>query len=212
MGILPEKFRTFLRYAGAVCAFIGLVDLPDQLQKWIKYFQTLAGYSVNWDLDILGNTGRWVFTISGVVLALIGFEIPQRFVAIVKRWSYLFPGEEERIALQEAANIAYERLRESGSFYAAQVEKMCRSAEDKIGWYMYHIPSQVPVFGKCPPSRLYDPNPINKDDFKHGGFNSNNSFSYFGKSEPKYIDLCVNKAKDQKRKLLAITISEVKDT
>ncbi len=76
--VLSARTKTNLARLGIIIAVIGLIDLPDQLQSWIKFFSSLVGYAVNWDAEILGNHGRWAFTISGIFLLFVSYEVPQK--------------------------------------------------------------------------------------------------------------------------------------
>jgi hypothetical protein len=102
----------------------------------------------------------------------------------------------EQITLREAATIAYERLREFGSIYAAAADKLGGldkpAAEGALMWFVYFLQPRIPVYGKHPPSRTLEL--INTLEFKRGGFeNGGNSFHCFGEKEPKFTDLTVNR-------------------
>ena len=73
-----ELLRKIGLWIGWVCTVIGAIDLPEQMQKWAKYFASLAGIVVNWDADILGEYGRWGFVLIGVTLILIANDVPKK--------------------------------------------------------------------------------------------------------------------------------------
>ena len=80
MAVSPARTK-WLKWAGVICTIIGVIDLPDQIQRWIKLIASWLGYIVNWDDAIFGNAGRWLFTVGGVVLLLIAYDVPSRLLA-----------------------------------------------------------------------------------------------------------------------------------
>jgi hypothetical protein len=67
-----------LHWAGWILTAIGLIDLPDQLQRWSKFFGSFVGVAVKWETDWFGNTARWTIFGLGIVLLLYSYDVPQR--------------------------------------------------------------------------------------------------------------------------------------
>jgi hypothetical protein len=106
---------------------------------------------------------------------------------------------DDFISLKEAANIAYERLRDARSIYALAAERLGYEGKNEtrsdaiLSWFAYLIAPKIPVWGKHPPSRLREE--IDKAELKRSAIvKGGNGLRYYDEKEPRYIGLEVRKA------------------
>jgi hypothetical protein len=107
--------------------------------------------------------------------------------------------EIEFVDMAEATTRAYEQLRTDKSLWADVAEKFSGSGlgktqEEGVLLYMAtaFTTNHVSLYGKRPPSRVYEL--IDANEFKAGHFADNgNSFVRFGEKGPRYIDIAVRR-------------------
>jgi hypothetical protein len=107
--------------------------------------------------------------------------------------------ENDFVDMAEATTIAYEQLRTEKSLWADVAERFSGSGLGKTheeGVLLYiataFTTNHVPLFGKRPPSRVYEL--IDANEFKAGHFADNgNSFIRFSEKSPRYIDIAVRR-------------------
>ena len=177
-----------LHWGGWVCSLIGLIDLPDQLQRWGKLILSAFGVAVNWEIDLLGNTGRWVFTIIGALMVLYSYDVHKILYQKFYRRDTSLSGlmyprstwrekvlgstslEEGRLMpLSEAAKKLYEAARQ-GRIPMAGAETLSGgtwpdiksgSPEDILNWWAIKIAdSNIPIYGRRPPANQLERIPI----------------------------------------------------
>lgn len=75
---------TPVKIFGSASAIIGLVGIPDDLLKWIQWLSSMSQIATDIFNLIDGNTGRWIFTIFGILILFVSFDLPQTFYNRIK--------------------------------------------------------------------------------------------------------------------------------
>lgn len=168
--------------------FVKLPDFVGQFQQFLIHHQEIGYQIAPWVLMAVPTLFlvwlQWPdFWHKGGVQAIPNFKAP---------------ADSEFISLNEAANIAYEQLRQRDSIYATAAEKLGYKANGEsradatLGWFAYLLMPKLEIFGKHPPSRLIES--IDRDEFKRGGLQKGGAeFYYHHEKEPSYIDLQVRR-------------------
>ena len=105
--------------------------------------------------------------------------------------------EQNFVSMTEATTRAYEQLRAHESLWAEVADKFSgsklgKTREEGVRLYIATAltTQHVPIYGKRPPSRLYEL--IKPDELKRGGFSDNGvTFAYYGEKSPLYVDIAV---------------------
>ena len=100
------------------------------------------------------------------------------------------PGQNEDdkfIPMSEAAARAYGELRAHGSSWAKAADSFAQYGVEEKVYFANALSSETPIYGKHPPSRLYEI--INPDEFKRGLFKDDGAnFHYHGDKNPQFMD------------------------
>src|SRR5215831_2104298 len=142
------------------------------------------GVVVSWDIDLLGNQGRWIFTIIGVSVLLYVYDVPKRLLLQLWRretklvdliypratWNEKIFGsstvkEGKLMPLSKAASKLYEAARQ-GRIPMAGAETLSGGAWPNIqpgspeeilnGWAIRIAESDIALYGRRPPSNLLE--------------------------------------------------------
>lgn len=171
--MVSPKAKKVLLWCGGACTIVGLIDLPDQIQRWIKFFQSLAGQDVNWEIDIFGNLGRWLFTIGGIIMLLLAYDVPSK---LRSRWQKVkLPPVDSSAAdlppgfmwLKDAAEKLYTYTRGKKHVLSRIAEELSGwkngrttdgSPEDILDYMATYIAfcKRVPLCGKRAPSTAFE--------------------------------------------------------
>ncbi|MFN0061314.1 MAG: hypothetical protein ACKVPX_02175 [Myxococcaceae bacterium] len=164
-------------------AFMGQVGPRDAVSNLSKWVALLSITPPDWLKA--PSADKWLGWTAGVLflLFLLAYIRPKR-----RR------KRPEFIPLREAANIAYERLRDADSIYATASEELGHTGKDEsrsegiLSWFAYCIGPKVELYGKHPPSRLKEHIP--RDELKRCSFiDGANAMKYYEDREARYTDL-----------------------
>ena len=166
------------------CGQVGPQEAVSNFSKWAKLIgiENLPGWLASKSVD------AWVFWIGFIGLLVWAAWLLLKNAHINPR---------RKIQMPEAATTAYEQLRAHGSLWASTADNFSgsnlgRTHEEGVLLYMATAltTENVPLYGKRPPSRLYER--INPEEFKRGRFtDSGAAFFYHGEKHPRYVDIAV---------------------
>jgi hypothetical protein len=103
------------------------------------------------------------------------------------------PGQNEDdkfIPMPEAAARAYGELRANGSSWAKAADSFAQYGVEEKVYFANALSSEIPIYGKHPPSRIYEV--INSNEFKRGLFKDDGAnFHFHGDKNPQFIEIAV---------------------
>jgi len=79
-------WKRYLKAAGWILALVGLIDIPEQLQRWVRLFQSLIVKNIDWSSPLLGDLTRTGITAVGVLLLLFSYHVPQWLLLVIVSW------------------------------------------------------------------------------------------------------------------------------
>lgn len=138
------------------------------------------------------GVGTWLTPMGGYIVAALGLLF---FVPAIKEWlahrktrKLQKKDEPEFISMRDAATQLYSEARARQASLAKSVETL--SGEDIVGHMAIYLGVEIPIWGKKPPSTLYER--ISKDEIKQMTFEAGSvELHKFFKPSAEFTDLQV---------------------